>query len=290
MKTFLSPAALFLAIALLFASAGCNSSQNQKNTNNDNGSAKTKENVTSTDDHSSSDSQKSDSQNSDNDSNLEVKPNTSPSNQEILSKAGSALHTNVPVLVPSNVPTAKNTYLTATTKSSKDHYQITFLQSDNPVPVNDPSLKSHPDDWVIATLSGTVYKNRTEADQQFQLYQKITQKNLDLGNGIKAFSEGAAGHAYIGWNEGRWFISVDSPSDPTYSNTGDQGKKIAMSVAAYLHDHMLPPPHQHGIIMIDNWKKHHGVTIRYQNDSAVYTITGHQDPLTPIKIAAALKP
>ncbi len=193
-------------------------------------------------------------------------------------------------MAPTTISTAKNKHLTAVTKSETYHYEIKLIQADKQIPVNSSQLKAYPDDWNIASLSGTEYKNSTEAAKQMKNYQQVKQTNLDLGNGIKALQEGAAGHDYITWNEGRWYIRIDSPNDTSYSNSGAHGVKIAKSIVSYLHDHMLPPPHEHGVITIDNWKKHHSATVRYQDHAEIYTVTGHQEPLTPIEIAAALKP
>jgi hypothetical protein len=122
------------------------------------------------------------------------------------------------------------------------------------------------------------YDSAEEAAAAIEGYRKVEQTNIDLGHGIQGFQEGAAGHEYISWNEGRWLIELDFPTDPQYIIDGyEGGSEMAKKVVEYLESHYLPAPHDIGMITINGYKEHPETVIKWQEGKTVYTITSKKE-------------
>lgn len=117
------------------------------------------------------------------------------------------------------------------------------------------------------------YKSEAEAADAIKGYEKIKQTNMDLGHGIKAFAEGAAGHQYISWNEGRWLIQVNYPSDPQYASQKEKdGKAFAVTMVNYLEKNYLPAPKDKGVLKISCFKDSPQTLIQWQKGRTVFEI------------------
>lgn len=205
--------------------------------------------------------------------------------QEVLNSIAKQLKTKVPLMMPKNVPLDEGKYLTATTTSQTWYYQVNLYETDTPVNINSQEASKG---TLIATIEGTEYKDSASAEKAINGYVQAdtSQNSVDLGHGIKGTMEGAAGHSYILWNEGRWSIKLDSPNDPTYQNkTYPDGLKLAQKIVAYLNDLSLPAPHKNGVITIHNWQQEPETTIEWQHHKMTYQVTS-QDPIKAIEVAA----
>ncbi len=131
------------------------------------------------------------------------------------------------------------------------------------------------------------YETVEKAAVSIKDYSKVEQTNTDLGHGLKALQEGAAGHEYVSWNEGNWLIRVDFPTDGQYAIDGyDGGLDMAKKVVAYLEDHALPAPHDRGVITINGFKEHPGTEVMWQDGKIVYTIdSDDKNPFNAIQRA-----
>lgn len=131
------------------------------------------------------------------------------------------------------------------------------------------------------------YSTEEEAINSIDEYREVKQTNLDLGYGIEAFTEGAAGHFYTSWNEGDWLIEINFPSDPQYAiDNYENGEELAKDVVTYLEDHYLPAPDDRGIIKINAFKEHPEVTIKWQLEDSVYEINeANDEPLNILQYA-----
>ena len=131
------------------------------------------------------------------------------------------------------------------------------------------------------------YSSEEEAINAIEKYREIEQTNVDLGNGIEGFVEGAAGHQYVSWNEGNWLVEIDFPSDSQYAvETYEDGESMAKSIVNYLEDHMLPPPDQRGTIEIRGFSDGPETLIRWQQGTSVYEIDQTtSDPIEALKVA-----
>ncbi|MGG3914263.1 hypothetical protein [Rossellomorea vietnamensis] len=131
------------------------------------------------------------------------------------------------------------------------------------------------------------YDSPEEAASQIDGYEKIEQTNVDLGHGIKGLQEGAAGHEYLSWNEGRWLIKVDFPTDPQYKIDGyDGAEDMAKKVVDYLEKNYLPAPEEKGVITINGFKEHPETVVKWQEGKTVYTITSKEkEPFDALETA-----
>lgn len=136
-------------------------------------------------------------------------------------------------------------------------------------------------------VSEEEYASVHEAMDAIEDYQEIEQTNTDLGYGIEAMVEGAAGHQYISWNEGRWLIQIDFPSDPQYKvDEYEDGESMAKAIVEYLEDNTLPAPTSQGVIRIEAFSDHPKTSIRWQEDATVYEIEEeNSDPIDTLQIA-----
>ncbi|MBU5671745.1 hypothetical protein [Paenibacillus brevis] len=133
----------------------------------------------------------------------------------------------------------------------------------------------------------TQYSSKETAVNAIENYYEIEQTNVDLGHGIKGHAEGAAGHQYISWNEGKWLIEVNFPTDPEYAvDDYDNGEAMAKAIVSYLEDHFLPPPDERGKIQINGFREHPETIIQWQEGTKVYVIDQKTaDPLDTLQIA-----
>ena len=218
--------------------------------------------------------------------------------QEVPSQVKAALNTKVPVMLPTSVPVGKG-YLTAAAASQTASYKVSFYQTDRPVKVNSQDAAKGA---LIATVEGTGYKDAASAQESINNYRQVDLSRqddfLDLGHNIKAMAEGSAGSQELRWNEGRWYLNVDSPTDPAFKNKDyPDGDQLAKNVVAYLDQHMLPAPQKIGVIEIVIWNpnddggtpvRYYGTTVTWQENQTVYQVSA-QDPMTALKVAVAMK-
>ncbi len=215
---------------------------------------------------------------------------SSQTQREILEQTNAALNTEVLLMLPTSVPVKSGYYLTATTTSQAQDYKVNLYETAQPAQVNSQAaLKG----GLIATVEGTEYKDAMNAKENISGYEQADTSNygelLNLGHNIKAVGDAGLGHQYLIWNEGRWCLRVDSPTDPAYENKEyPDREQLAKNVVAYLEDHMLPAPQEIGVITINIWNQSYGTTIRWQHNQTVYQVSS-QDPMTALKVAVAMK-
>ncbi|WP_373895282.1 hypothetical protein ACUL41_14395 [Virgibacillus natechei] len=143
------------------------------------------------------------------------------------------------------------------------------------------------EDTSNSNIKETDYSNEQEAADAIENYEEIEETNTDLGHGVKALAEGATGHQYISWNEGKWLIRVNAPTDPEYATGNyENGEELARTVVDYLETNYLPAPDQCGVIEINDFSDHPGTVIRWQQGSTVYEIDeGTDTPIDALQIA-----
>lgn len=145
---------------------------------------------------------------------------------------------------------------------------------------NDPNQQTN-------VVHETHYSTEKEAINSIENYYEVEQTNIDLGHGLKGFAEGAAGHHYISWNEGKWLIEINFPTDPVYAiDNYDSADVLAKEIVNYLEDHYLPPPDERGKIQINGFREHPETFIQWQEGNTVYEIKQNTpDPLETLQIA-----
>lgn len=193
--------------------------------------------------------------------------------------------------------------LTACQESNQTQSNMSSTQSEQADQNNESSYHSHGnpsansnEDHVVpnspnqdrSLVKEETYSSEKEAVNAIENYYEIEQTNLDLGHGIKGFAEGAAGHHYISWNEGKWLIEINFPTNPEYAiDNYENAESMAKSIVNYLEEHFLPPPDQRGKIQVNGFREHPETIIRWQQGNKVYEIDQKTaNPLEPLQIAA----
>ncbi len=216
----------------------------------------------------------------------------SSTQQSILAQIDAALDTKVPLVLPSSLPVTENRFLTATTVSQATDYKVNFYETDQAAKINSQTASGG---TLIASLEGTEYQDAESAKENISGYETVDLSSVDsdaivdLGHQIKGTWDSGLGHQVLVWNEGRWCLRVDSPTDSTYqSKTYPDNEQLAKDVVAYLEDNMLPAPQEIGVIAINIWAQNQGTTIEWQDQQTVYQISS-PDPMTALKVAVAME-
>lgn len=279
--------------ALLVVATGCGASHGEKVSSSSSSSSSVSLTLSSSPDSTSSMSSEAVSDNPTIAGNQSGNPDVSSQTQQaVLNQIHAALHTTVPLMLPTSVPVEKG-YLTATTTSQTTNYKANLYETKQPTKINSQAASKG---TFIATVVGTEYKNAASAKENITEsgymqvdFSNIPDSPVDLGHRIKAMAEGGAGHQQMIWNEGRWCVRMDSPSDPAFRNKEYPDRdQLAKDIVAYLEDHMLPAPQKIGVISIVIWNQDYGTTVQWQENQTVYQISS-PDPMTALKVAVAMK-
>lgn len=187
----------------------------------------------------------------------------------LIEEVKQQLETDIPAKLPEDIETLMGNEISAVTQSDSNSYTVEFYATENPVPVNDPSLQERSDAFAVFTAASFENAEQAEAEINHQEYTGNDQSKIDLGYGIIGIREGAAGSQYIGWNEGRWDLSVRGTTEQGDSLTDD-----AKTVVEFLEDHFLPAPQSIGAAQFDATEggKREQV-IAWQEDTIVYKLT-----------------
>lgn len=214
--------------------------------------------------------------------------------QETLKQVKAALNTKVSLMLPTSLPLEKGDYLTATTVSQAQSYKVNLYEVKQPEAINSKAASKG---TLIATVEGTEYQDASNAKGSISAYERIDASGPDeimedLGHNIKAMKNAGLGHQQLTWNEGRWCLWVDSPTDPAFKNNKYPDRdQLAKDVVAYLEEHMLPAPQDIGVIFIRDWDRNrfdNTTTISLQKNQTVYQISC-TDPMVALKVAVAMK-
>ncbi|CAM4106007.1 hypothetical protein [Lederbergia lenta] len=179
--------------------------------------------------------------------------------EEVINETEKQLETNIPIKLPKVMNVSSGQHLTAKTTSDKNQYTVMFLETNEPIPINNDKLEGK--EANIATLKATGYGSAEQAAQEinYEDHSKTGAHEVDLGFGITGYSEGAAGSQYIGWNEGRWSLVVRG-----FTEQGEDVTQEAKNIVAFLEKNTLPAPHDIGAAALD---------VTYKNDDRKQYIT-----------------
>jgi hypothetical protein len=290
-KSFFICAALALSLAGCSFSSSTGSSHSGKTSNSTSAETTSKNNGSTSDnkgnDSSSSNQSSSSSQTSSN-SNTASSSDRTLTMEEVIKATENQLKTNVPIRLPKALPLDTGYHLTAVTKSDSRHYTVTFYESKKPIPINNSKLTNGNYAIKIGTVKGTLYNTATQAGNyiNYQDYKKYESGNpsVDLGYGIKGYIDAGAGSEYLGWNEGRWSLTVRARTVH-----GNNVKTVGKQIVAYLEKEMLPPPHQRGAGEFSaDELTNRNQRISWQNKNADYEVSDTKDAITALKIATSI--
>ncbi|AZB41951.1 hypothetical protein CEF21_06395 [Bacillus sp. FJAT-42376] len=274
-----SPYILSTALILSIA-AGCSQSDSQSKPADQNSTAKASESANGAADvpESSSGVAKG-----------EPAPGTTPGSNEltpeqVISETAAQLKSRVPFTLPKTIPVADDLHLTSMTKSDSKSYEITFYETKEPIPINSSKLKGLGNDSKIAVVKATEYKTEQEAADMVG-YQKADPTGnppVNLGSGIKGYTDAGAGSVFLNWNEGRWLFASKA-----MSAKGNQNIELGKKVVSYLESTMLPPPDKGRVTLDANAPEGRNHMIVWQDGNIVYQIEQPNGAMTGLDIAAA---
>ena len=205
---------------------------------------------------------------------------------DVIASIKKELKTNLPVLLPSQLPIKEGQYLTATTKIEKNNYTIVFYESKKKVPVNDSSLKTNTlEKSIVAKYSVVEYNSLEKANEVigFQDFSKAGGQKVNLGHNIIGYQDAGAGALWTSWNEGRWALATH-----TRTPKPELGLELAKQAVNFLEKNTLPIPKPNGSIRLDAITSTEN-NVKWQNNNIVYSIEKVKNPLDALKIATSMK-
>ncbi|WP_338780434.1 hypothetical protein [Metabacillus sp. FJAT-52054] len=213
-------------------------------------------------------------------------PSSAPSSPEqVINETSMLLKTRVPFTLPKTMPVSKGLHLTSKVKSDANSYEITFYQTEKPIPINNSKLNTLSSNQKIATVKATKYKTEREAAEMVN-YQKAEPTGnppIDLGHGIKGYSDAGAGSVFLHWNEGRWSFMSKALNEPEK----DSNKELAVKVVNFLEKETLPPPDKGAFLLDGNNPDSRNNLVVWQDGNIVYEIEEANGAMTALEIAAA---
>ncbi|WP_239255747.1 hypothetical protein [Listeria ilorinensis] len=189
------------------------------------------------------------------------------------------------VYLPKTVPlTAKGKHLTAqTVNEGANGYLVTFFESNDPIPINNEKLNESDAATKLATVERRHYDTEQAAKEAVGhvTYANTGGKATDLGYGLTGYQDAGAGQKYLGWNEGRWALSIHASN---MENT--DYLSLAQNIVAKLEKESLPIPNKYGRAALEAVKSDDPADnqLLFQEGQDVYTIS-HLDPLSAVDMA-----
>lgn len=194
------------------------------------------------------------------------------------------IKTDLPILLPNQLPIKMGKYLTATTTLKKDQFTVVFYETNKQLSINDPSLKKMSKD-IVAKYKAVNYNSLNQANDQisFEDYSKVGGQRVNLGYHIMGYQDAGAGSLWTSWNEGRWALATH-----TRTANSERGLELAKQAVAFLEKNLLPIPKPNGSIRLDAMKSTEN-NVRWQNKTIVYSIEKVKNPIDVLKIATSIK-
>lgn len=188
---------------------------------------------------------------------------------------------------------------------------LSHAQSNNPSSTNSTASESHvganttvasapnhateiTNETELSTpdIRGTLYKDASTAAnaiskiQRQSAYLSFAPNNqhpsVNLGLGISAKQDGGLDHYGLQWKEGSWVVEV------LWFSGNQGGKQLAKNIVSYLHTHMLPVPHNHGIVIVNSTKPNSrtikpNAVIAWQEGNELYQLEQNGNPINALK-------
>ncbi|QVI33886.1 hypothetical protein KG086_08705 [Lacticaseibacillus chiayiensis] len=183
---------------------------------------------------------------------------------------------------PSSYPVADSQYLNVFATGDGANYSIFFSHGQSALPYNDPTLQNINAELAIQKKT---YASVSEAQAQVAP-ARSTQglRQVAIGDGIYAASQGAAGSSYLTWNEGRWTVTVKASTV-----NGEDPLPLAKQAVAWFAKNALPVPDEHGTVDLavthTNTRQNQ---ITWTEGNALYMISG-LEPLQTIQEGTATR-
>lgn len=184
------------------------------------------------------------------------------------------------VKLPEELAVADGRHLSAVVVSEEDYYEVTFIEADEPLEINDPKLF---DEKALLIVRGKIHQSTEAAGKEIG-YQPIQEgmPEVDLGYGITGYQDAGAGSSFITWHEGRWSFIMRSRNDEAGNAAGE---KLAKEIVEKLEKQTLPIPHEQAAGTFSSGEDRTVDTnrIAWQEEDIVYEVYG-EDALHLIDI------
>lgn len=195
-----------------------------------------------------------------------------------------AISTEIPVLLPNQLPYSNHKYKSAKTNSTAGFYEVVYYGLKSPAKVNSTTVKKAEKKDILLRIKGKKYKTEKLAQQQIH-YKKFNARTgtpTKITSGLTAYRDSGAGTTWTKWNMGRWSLIVESTT---------KNRLLAVSTAQqmmrYLQKHQLIVPEKYGVMHINLKTKN--TQIKWQKKTVVYEIDLVKSSSDALKAATSLK-
>lgn len=190
-------------------------------------------------------------------------------------------HSQLSLKLPTAIPLDDDMRLTAVTRGTDNHYEVTFYENDEPIPINNALLlgDDNPAE-VVAHIHVQQYDTVDAANAiiAHETFDEASGQPVTLSAGMTGYQNAGTGSVWTNWNIGRWALSTQAQT-----NESEKGVELAKETITYLEKYMLPIPKQHGHIQLDATGNDNRIV--WQKQNIVYTIDQVDDPRTALEIA-----
>src|SRR5690625_452929 len=190
-------------------------------------------------------------------------------------------HSQLSLKLPTVIPLDDDMRLTAVTRGTDNHYEVTFYEHDEPIPINNALLlgDDNPAE-VVAHIHVQKYDTVDAANAiiAHESFDEESGEPVTLSARMTGYQNAGTGSVWTNWNIGRWALSTQAHTDEN-----EKGVELAKETIIFLEEYMLPIPKQHGHIQLDATGNDN--RIMWQKQNIVYTIDQVNDPRTALEIA-----
>ena len=174
--------------------------------------------------------------------------NVTLTQEEVIASVKEQLQSS---LLPKQLPmSSADMQLSAAIHSENDMYRVIFFESKKAIPVNDKELNNNSSAKPIAVVEAKQYETAQEAESKIGYISPEdinTGNEIDLGHSITGFEEGGAGHKWLNWHEGRWYLQIQASN----IEGNNDYVPLAKRMVDYLESNTLPAPDKYGSVKVN---------------------------------------
>mgnify|MGYP003558106433 FL=1 len=216
--------------------------------------------------------------------------NVTLTQEEVIASVKEQLQSSLPPKLPKQLPmSSADMQLSAAIHSENDMYRVIFFESKKAIPVNDKELNNNSSAKPIAVVEAKQYETAQEAESKIGYISPEdinTGNEIDLGHSITGFEEGGAGHKWLNWHEGRWYLQIQANN----IEGNNDYVPLAKRMVDYLESNTLPVPDKYGSVKVNvDDQKAEDNRISWQEGTIVYSVSEVANPIKLLEIATHLE-
>ncbi|PQD93988.1 hypothetical protein CYL18_16570 [Pradoshia eiseniae] len=216
--------------------------------------------------------------------------NVTLTEEEVIASVKKQLQSSLPPKLPKQLPmSSADMQLSAAIHSENDMYRVIFFESKKTIPVNDEELNNISSAKPIAVIEAKQYETAQEAESKIGYISPEdiqTGNEIDLGHSITGFEEGGAGHKWLNWHEGRWYLQIQANN----IEGNNDYVPLAKRMVDYLESNTLPAPDKYGSVKVNvDDQKAEDNRISWQEGTIVYSVSEVADPIKMLEIVTHLE-